>query len=133
MKKNKGSFSATEKAQFEAGVLAHGWGSWTKIAKEFVPTRTPAQLQSYSLSSLSESQRTMMKQRTAAAKAAREEAAYEAAMAKCVRVDSYALVCCLELRGWNVHHNLVLTPHTPTTTHSMCFVITERRRALPCC
>ena len=37
-----------ERAQFEDGVHAVGWGNWAPITKDFIPTKTRVQVKNYS-------------------------------------------------------------------------------------
>ena len=46
MVKGSGQWTEQEDAQFQRGVVLHGWGSWNTISKEVVKSRTVTQVKS---------------------------------------------------------------------------------------
>ena len=46
MTKGSGQWTKHEEAQFQRGIVLHGWGSWYTISKEVVKSRTVTQVKS---------------------------------------------------------------------------------------
>jgi hypothetical protein len=59
-----GYWDEIECAQFEAGVMTHGWGNWCAIARDFVPSRSGLQVKNYAYNFATDKKQRLIEEHT---------------------------------------------------------------------